>query len=167
MHPLSRTGAAMFWHSDRNGVGTLTYFFCLGLFLSEISPLKKQNEKKLPEIFGRYEIKFLSLHPLSKSKQRWLTLFLESGSVKQPFFCSPFRKRDDGKKERWKKNFRKYLEDMLKSFYLCIRFPEKKADIKEAIFEEIYINNTSSTRARLVSQKKETVLGKIKRTVIT
>ena len=46
-----------------------------------------------------------------------------------------------------KKNFRKYLEDILKSFYLCIRFPEKKADIKEAIFEEIYINNTSSTRA--------------------
>ena len=38
-----------------------------------------------------------------------------------------------------KKNFRKYLEDILKSFYLCIRFPEKKADIKEAIFEEIYI----------------------------
>ena len=66
-----------------------------------------------------------------------------------------------------KKSFRKYLEDILKSFYLCIRFPEKKADIKEAIFEEIYINNTSSTRARLVSQKKETVLGKIKRTVIT
>ena len=60
-----------------------------------------------------------------------------------------------------KKNFRKYLEDMLKSFYLCIRFPEKKADIKEAIFEEIYINNTSSTRARLVSEK-EAVLGKIK-----
>jgi len=56
--------------------------------------------KKLPEIFGRYEIKFLPLHPLSKSKQRWLTLSLESGSVKQPFLCSPFRKRDDGKKER-------------------------------------------------------------------
>ena len=73
-----------------------------------------------------------------------------------------------GKRKDEKKNFRKYLEDILKSFYLCIRFPEKKADIKEAIFEEIYINNTSSTRARLVSQKKkETVLGKIKRTVIT
>ena len=39
-------------------------------------------------------------------------------------------------------------------------------DQAEAIFEEIYINNTSSTRARLVSEK-ETVLGKIKRTVIT
>ena len=70
-------------------------------------------------------------------------------------------------KRKGEKNFRKYLEDILKSFYLCIRFPEKKADIKkEAIFEEIYINNTSSTRARLVSEK-ETVLGKIKRTVIT
>ncbi|WP_270315306.1 hypothetical protein [Bacteroides stercoris] len=58
------------------------------------------------------------------------------------------------------------MEDILKSFYLCIRFPEKKGSIKEAIFEEIYINNTSSTRARLVFEK-ETVLGKIKRTVIT
>ena len=75
LHPLSRTGAAMFWHSDRNGVGTLTYFFCLGLVSFWNSPLKKQNEKKLPKTFGRYEIKFLPLHPLSKSKQRWLTHF--------------------------------------------------------------------------------------------
>ena len=66
-----------------------------------------------------------------------------------------------------KKKLPKIFGNILKSFYLCIRFPEKKADIKEAIFEEIYINNTSSTRARLVSEKKETVLGKIKRTVIT
>lgn len=99
-----------------------------------------------------------------------------------PYLCSPTRKEKElflfcfsypclkdlkiQEKEKMKKNFRKYLEDILKSFYLCIRFPEKKADIKEAIFEEIYINNTSSTRARLVSEK-ETVLGKIKRTVIT
>ena len=64
-----------------------------GLFLSGISPLKKQNEKKLPKTFGRYEIKFLPLHPLSKSKQRWLTLFLESGSVNESFLCSSFRDR--------------------------------------------------------------------------
>ena len=168
LHPLSRTGAAMFWHSDRNDVGTLTYFFCLGLVSFWNLPFEKAEWKKLPEIFGRYEIKFLPLHPLSKSKQRWLThFFLESGSVKQSFFCSPFRKRDDGKK--WKdekKSSENIWKIYLKSFYLCIRFPEKKADIKEAIFEEIYINNTSSTRARLVSEK-ETVLGKIKRTVIT
>ena len=94
-----------------------------------------------------------------------MTLFLESGPVKQPFLVLPFAREMTGKRKD-EKNFRKYLEDILKSFYLCIRFPEKKADIKEAIFEEIYINNTSSTRARLVSEK-ETVLGKIKRTVIT
>lgn len=81
-------------------------------------------------------------------------------------FLSLFKGFENTGKREKKKNFRKYLEDILKSFYLCIRFPEKKADIKEAIFEEIYINNTSSTRARLVSEK-ETVLGKIKRTVIT
>ena len=27
---------------------------------------KKQNEKKLPKIFGRYALKFLPLHPLSE-----------------------------------------------------------------------------------------------------
>ena len=76
LHPLSRTGAAMYWHSDRNGVGTLTYFFCLGLVSFWNSPFwKSRMKKKLPEIFGRYEIKFLPLHPLSKSKQRWLTHF--------------------------------------------------------------------------------------------
>ena len=69
---------------------------------------KRKDEKKLPKIFGRYEIKSLPLHPLLK----------------------------------------------------------RKAIVKQAIFEQIYINNTSSTRARLVSEK-ETVLGKIKRTVIT
>ena len=71
-----------------------------------------------------------------------------------------------GKRKDEKKTSENIWKIILKSFYLCIRFPEKKADIKEAIFEEIYINNTSSTRARLVSEK-ETVLGKIKRTVIT
>ena len=75
LHPLSRTGAAMFWHSDRNGVGTLTYFFCLGLVSFWNLPFEKAEWKKLPKTFGRYEIKFLPLHPLSKSKQRWLTHF--------------------------------------------------------------------------------------------
>ena len=37
---------------------------------------------------------------------------------------------------RKRKNFRNYLEDMLKSSYLCIRFLKRKAVKKEAIFEE-------------------------------
>ena len=126
LHPLSRTGAAMFWHSDRNGVGTLTYFFCLGLVSFWIFPFEKAEWKKLPKTFGRYEIKFLPLHPLSKSKQRWLTLFLESGSVKQSFFCSPFRKRDDGKKGRWKKTSENIWKIYLKVFTFASAFLKRK-----------------------------------------
>ncbi|QBJ20324.1 hypothetical protein EYA81_05710 [Bacteroides sp. A1C1] len=61
----------------------------------------------------------------------------------------PFRQeRRRGKRKERKKNFRKYLEDILKSSYLCIRFLKRTAIVKRAIFEQIYINNTSSTRAR-------------------
>ena len=93
------------------------------------------------------------MHPLLKTKAARVDILLSRNGDRfffLPFsFCLPFDKRDDEEREKKKnkKNFRKYLEDILKSFYLCIRFPEKKADIKEAIFEQIYINNTSSTRA--------------------
>ena len=63
----------------------------------------ERNWKKTFENIWWLKINLLPLHPLSKSKQRWLTLFLESGSVNESFLCSSFRKRDDGKKERWKK----------------------------------------------------------------
>ena len=43
---------------------------------------------------------------------------------------------------------------MLKSSYLCIRFLRRTAIAKRAIFEQIYINNTSSTRARQILGNK-------------
>jgi len=46
-------------------------------------------------------------------------------------FYLPFAKRDDEKKKK-EKNFRKYLEDMLKSSYLCIRFLKRKSDSKRS-----------------------------------
>ena len=52
------------------------------------------------------------------------------------FFCLPFAKRDDEKKKNEKK-LRKYLEYILKSSYLCIRFLKRKSSFeKEAIFEK-------------------------------
>ena len=73
-----------------------------------------------------------------------------------------------GKREDEKKTSENIWKIYLKVFTFASAFLKRKPTyIKEAIFEEIYINNTSSTRARLVSEKKETVLGKIKRTVIT
>ena len=72
-------------------------------------------------------------------------------------FYLPFAKRDDEKKKK-EKNFRKYLEDMLKSSYLCIRFLKRKSDSKRSDLWIIYINNTSSTRARLL-HLSEVILG--------
>ena len=110
-----------------------------------------------------------------REKKKWKIIFrkcLEDIEI-SPYLCSPTRKEKEllflrsfkrALKEK-EKNFRKYLEDILKSFYLCIRFWKRRATEKEAIFEEIYINNTSSTRASLLGNKKD--LGKIKRTVNT
>ena len=126
LHPLSRTGAAMFWHSDRNGVGTLTYFFCLGLVSFWNLPFEKADWKKLPKTFGRYEIKFLPLHSLSKSKQRWLTLFLESGSVKRIFSLfslSQERWREKGKMKKTSENIWKIY---LKVFTFASAFLKRK-----------------------------------------
>lgn len=53
-------------------------------------------------------------------------------------FSFPFTslsQRETTSKRKKEKNFRKYLEDILKSSYLCIRFLKRKAIPKEAIFE--------------------------------
>ena len=165
LHPLSRTGAAIDWHSDRNGVRTLTFFFSFEAVSFETSSFEKKNEKSFRFIWKIWN-KVLTFAPAFKKKASvdWNTFYKAGGNDIPLFLCSPFRKRDDGKKKK-EKNFRKNLEDILKSPYLCIRFWKRRATEKEAIFEEIYINNTSSTRASLLGDKKD--LGKIKRTVNT
>ena len=170
--PKSATFASAF---ENGGGDSLTFwqkrsrnpflFSCyLVLFVSWIPPLKRKMKKNFRFIWSIWN-KVLTFAPAFKKKASvdWNT-FYKAGGNGIPFLCSPFRKRDDEKKKK-KKNFRKYLEDILKSPYLCIRFWKRRATEKEAIFEEIYINNTSSTRASLLGDKKD--LGKIKRTVNT
>ena len=102
----------------------------------------------------------------NESSASWHSSFKKRCLVLLPFsFCLPFDKRDDEEREKRKnkKNFRKYLEDMLKSSYLCIRFLKRKSDSKRSDLWIIYINNTSSTRARLLSEMIN--LGYKKRTV--
>lgn len=53
LHPLSRTGAAIVWHSDRNGVGTLPFFLLFGAVCFMHTAFKKKNEKKL-QIYLEY-----------------------------------------------------------------------------------------------------------------
>ncbi len=66
------------------------------------------------------------------------------------FLCSSFRKRDDLKKEKNKKKLPKIFGRYeIKSLPLHPLL-KRKAIVKQAIFEQIYINNTSSTRAGTV-----------------
>ena len=110
----------------------------------------KRNLKKTFENIWRLCDKVLTFAPaFRKDCNRRLTCWLRNRFAKNSFlffFYLPFAKRDDEKKKK-EKNFRNYLEYMLKSSYLCIRFLKRTAIVKRAIFEQIYINNTSSTRA--------------------
>jgi len=81
--------------------------------------LEKKNEKKTSETFGSYALKSLPLHPLLKTKAARVDILLSRNGDRFFFFlisfCLPFDKRDDEEREKKKnkKNFRKYLEDML------------------------------------------------------
>ena len=64
------------------------------------------------------------------------------------------RPREDGwsafygsfEKKTFSKKLSKTFGGYDKISYLCIRFLKRTAIVKQAIFEQIYINNTSSTR---------------------
>lgn len=101
LHPLSRTGAAMFWHSDRNGVGTLTYFFCLGLVSFWNLPFEKAEWKKTSENIWKIWNKVLTFAPAFKMRAALIDMLFETRAVTTVLFlCSSFRKRDDLKKEK-------------------------------------------------------------------
>ena len=141
-----------FWQKRRRN-SNVFLFFCLNS--DQEYSILKEKRKKLPEMFGRYVIKFLPLHPLSERRQSIIDLLIKKPVLlRTPFsflFYLPFAKRDDEKKKKKKKNFWNYLEDILKSSYLCIRFLKRKAVLKRSDLWRIYINNTSSTRAECYS----------------
>ena len=72
--------------------------------------MEKKNEKKLPETFGSYALKFLPLHPLLKTKAARVDILLSRNGDRFFFFlisfCLPFDKRDDEEREK-KKNKKK------------------------------------------------------------
>ena len=81
--------------------------------------LSKNFRKKTSQNIWQFENNSLPLHPLLRSEPR-----------------------SRAPKKKLRKKFRKNLEDMRKTPYLCNRFPEKRKRHKRAIFDEIYINNT-------------------------
>ena len=73
---------------------------------------KKKNEKNFRFIWSIWN-KVLTFAPAFKMRAALFDNLFETRAVTTVLFlCSSFRKRDDLKKEKNKKNFRKYLEDM-------------------------------------------------------
>lgn len=129
-------------------------------FLSKVGHWKKKNEKKLPKTFGRYAIKFLPLHPLSERKRSsdW-QLEQKRGAlnfVSFIIFYLPFAKRDDEKKKKRKKTSENIWKIYLKVLTFATAFWKESQFRQRSDLWEIYINNTSSTRARV---KSKTTLG--------
>lgn len=79
--------------------------------------MEKKNEKKLPETFGSYALKFLPLHPLLKTKAARVDILLSRNGDRffsSFFFLPPFRqerrrgKRKEKKKKKLPKIFGRY-----------------------------------------------------------
>ena len=122
-----RDGKPWNWHSDRNGYWTPANFSSFALILTKNNAAEKKFEKKNFRNIWKLSDKVLTFAPAFVEKQfkNWLP---DRNGAKNVFFFFylPFDKRDDEKKKK-EKNFRKHLEDMLKSSYLCIRFLKRKA----------------------------------------
>ena len=100
LHPLSRTGAAIVWHSDRNGVGTLPFFLLFGAVCFMSGAFKKKNEKNFRFIWSIWN-KVLTFAPAFKMRAALFDNLFETRAVTTVLFlCSSFRKRDDLKKEK-------------------------------------------------------------------
>ena len=154
-----RDGKPWDWHSDSNGVWAASNFSSLPFFSFKSWSLKKKKEKKLSKTFGNYAIKFLPLHPLSERKRSndwqleqkrgaWNFIFFD-------FLLSPFRQERRREKEN-EKNFENIWKIYLKVLTFATAFRKESQFHQWSDLWEIYINNTSSTRARV---KLKTTLG--------
>ena len=72
--------------------------------------MEKKSEKKLPETFGSYALKFLPLHPLLKTKAARVDILLSRNGDRVFFFLFLFASlstRETTRKEKKKKNKKK------------------------------------------------------------
>jgi len=87
--------------------------------------LEKKSEKKLPETFGSYALKFLPLHPLLKTKAARVDILLSRNGDRvfssSFFFLPPFRQeRRRGKRK--KKKIKKTSENIWKICFKVLTF---------------------------------------------
>ena len=131
--------------------------------LPRFSSWKEKKSKKTSWKIWKLYWKVLTFAPAFRNEAASVEMvFLRVRSGCFPFpFCSPFRKRDDGK-EGLRKKIKKTSEKIWKLCLKVLTFAsafgnEAGRQDRSAIFEDIYINNTSSTRARLQHQDEVTL----------
>ena len=86
--------------------------------------MEKKNEKKLPETFGSYALKFLSLHPLLKTKAARVDILLSRNGDRFFFFLFLFASlstRETTRKEKREK-IKKTSENIWKICFKVLTF---------------------------------------------
>ena len=135
-----RDGKPCNWHSDRNGVRTLTFFFPFALIPTKNAAVEKKFEKKNFRNIWRLCDKVLIFAPaFRKECNRRLTCWLRNRFAKNSFlffFYLPFAKRDDEKKKKEKKTSEIIWSICLKVLTFASAFWKENQFKKEAIFEE-------------------------------
>ena len=134
-----RDGKPCNWHSDRNGVRTLTFFFPFALIPTKNAAVEKKFEKNFRNIWRLCD-KVLTFAPaFRKECNRRLTCWLRNRFAKNSFlffFYLPFAKRDDEKKKKEKKTSEIIWSICLKVLTFASAFWKENQFKKEAIFEE-------------------------------
>ena len=101
LHPLSRTGAAIVWHSDRNGVGTLSFFLVIWCCLFHEYRLWKEKWKKNFRFIWSIWNKVLTFAPAFKMRAALFDNLFEIRAVTTVFslfFLSQERWLEERKK---------------------------------------------------------------------
>ena len=100
LHPLSRTGAAIVWHSDRNGVGTLPFFLLFGAVCFMNTAFEKKNEKNFRFIWSIWN-KVLTFAPAFKMRAALFDNLFEIRAVTTVFFfVLPFAREMTWRKKK-------------------------------------------------------------------
>mgnify|MGYP007009209637 CR=1 FL=1 len=141
------------------------FLFLWGCFFRNFL-LRKEKWKKPSDLFGRYEIKFLPLHPLSKRKQALIEILFTRRAVTTflYFFVLPFARETTGKRKR-KKTSGNIWKICLKVLTFAPAFREE-ADARSASLIEAALRTSSSfislsQRETTRKRKKEKKLSKL------
>ena len=106
------------------------FSFLQPLFRSGIQRSKRKKKKTSGNIW-KICLKVLTFAPAFREDADAESASLIEAALRTSSSFISLSQRETTRKRKKKKNFRNYLEDILKSSYLCIRFLKRKAVLKK------------------------------------